>query len=131
MRFSAVNIHVDRQTIGVINANHNACVGVEKTLGLLERGQVVDFGVRKSHHYYPVLSQNIPLAEYLASSQRITISTALSMEALSKRCWVINEMLREQSEEEEQLPSTEVTFHVKRLLECLKNLRMMLEAILE
>jgi len=53
------------------------------------------------------------------------------MEALLKRCWVINEMLREQSEEEEELPSTEVTFHVKRLLECLKNLRMMLEAILE
>lgn len=130
-RFSAVALHADPQIINVIDANHKACVAVQKTLGLLERGHAVDFRVKRSHHYYAVLSQNTPLAEYLASSQRITISTALRMEALSKRCWVINEMLRKQNEQEGQLPYTEVTFHVKHLLECLKYLRMMLEAVLE
>lgn len=129
-KLSAVALHVDPQIISVIDANRKACVAVEKTLGLLERGQVVDFRVIRSYHYYAVLAQNNPLAEYLASSQRISISTALRMEALSKRYWVVNE-LWEQSDEEGQLPYTEVIFHVKRLLECLKNLRMVLEAILE
>lgn len=52
------------------------------------------------------------------------------MEALSKRCWVINEMLRKQSEDG-HLPYVEMVLHVKRLWECLKKLGMELEAILE
>jgi ABC-type antimicrobial peptide transport system ATPase subunit len=128
-RFSTVALHDDPQISGVIKANRKACLAVEKTLDLLDSGQVVDFRVHKSHHYSVVIAQNVFLAKYLANSQKITTFTALRMEALSKRCWVINEMLQKQSED--GLPYVEVVLHVKRLLECLRKLRMELEAILE
>lgn len=130
-KFSAVSLHVDPQIFGVIDANRKACVSVEKTLGLVEHGQVIDFSVKTPPHYCAVVLQNVLLAKCLASSPRITISTALRMEALSKRCTVINETSRKQSEVEGQLPDTEIVFHIKRLLECLRKLRMELEAILE
>ena len=132
----AFSLHVDPQISGIIDANRKACVSVEKTLGLVEPSQVIDSRVKNLHHYFTVVSQNVLLqnnllAEYLASSQRITISTALRMEALSKRCSVIDEMSQKQGKEEGQLPGTEIIFHVRRLLECLRKLRMELEAILE
>ncbi|CAI7673286.1 unnamed protein product [Penicillium viridicatum] len=130
-KFSAISLHIDPQIFDVIDANRKACVSVEKTLGLVERGQVIDFTVKTPPHYGAVVLQNVLLAKYLASSPRITISTALRMEALSKRCSVINETSRKHSEVEGQLPDTEIIFHVKRLLECLGKLRMELEAILE
>lgn len=130
-KFSAVSLHVDSQIFDVINANRKACVSVKKTLGLVERGQVIDFTVKTPPHYGAVVLQDVLLAKCLASSPRITISTALRMEALSKRCSAINETSRKHSEVEGQLPDTEIIFHVKRLLECLRKLRMELEAILE
>jgi hypothetical protein len=49
-RFSTVALHNNPQLFGVINENRKACVAVEKTLGLLDSGQVVDFRVHKFHH---------------------------------------------------------------------------------
>jgi hypothetical protein len=52
---SAVSLHVDPQIFRVIDANRKACVSVEKTLGLVQRGQVIDSSVKTPPHYYAVV----------------------------------------------------------------------------
>lgn len=132
VRFSASTLHTDPQLSDVINANHEDIKSVQKTLRNIECDENVEYRVKTSDHSFDALSQDTPLTEYLGSSSRISVSAALRIKALSKRCRVINETLREQSRREwDKLPHTEVILYVQRLLECLRKLTMELEAVRE
>lgn len=131
-RLSAVTFHDGLRVSDIIDANRKACGSVSKTRGLVERGE--DFslmGVEIRRHYNALIMQNSLLTRYLASTQDIAISQTLRMEALSKRCWVTIEALRQKSELEEEHPPIEVILHISRLLDCLVKLRMELEGVRE
>lgn len=81
-RFSMVALHDDPQISGVIKANRKACLAVEKTLDLLDSGQVVDFRVHKSHHYSVVIAQNV----FLLSTWRTHKKLRFSLRCAWKRC---------------------------------------------
>lgn len=129
-KLSALTIKDGTQISGLIDANRKACGAVQKTLSHVESGEVLNFRLKRPQYYSAVILHSARMNGYLASSQGITIPVALRMEALTKRCWVINETLRKKSEEGELL-CTGVIFYLNSLLECLRKLRMEVEAILE
>ncbi|CAP79854.1 hypothetical protein PCH_Pc12g02270 [Penicillium rubens Wisconsin 54-1255] len=130
-KLSSLTIQDGTQVSGLIDANRKAWGAVQETLCHVESGEVLNFCPKAPRYYYDVVSHYTLMNKYLASSQGIAIPVALRMEALTKRCWVINETLRKKSEDEGELLHTSVILCLNILLECIRKLRMEVEAILE
>jgi hypothetical protein len=128
---SVLTIQDGPQISSPINLNRKACEAIQKTLNNVQSGGALNFCLKRPQYYSAVILHSIVMGRYLDSLQGINISAALRMEALTKRCWVINETIQKQSYEEGELPSAEVLFHLNRLLECLRKLRMEVESIQE
>ncbi|KAF9882570.1 hypothetical protein FE257_006858 [Aspergillus nanangensis] len=126
--FCRAAIHDNLGVSDIIDVTRTACDSVSKIRHLMENGRNITFkSVEMYRHYRAVYTQISCMSKYLGKAQELSISQALRMEALSKRCWVTLEALYETRGSEEELPYIEVFMHVNRLMEYLVTLRMELE----